>query len=474
VSKICRPRLILPLLLLLLAPGRFLAADDFEHPNSYIGNADWDGGLVLWVEVAGITLDDGISLPLRLRFTSKGKGFLFGKNWWCPLLESTAILPKSHFIEYSTLGGGGEYLARGNQFVSDDGRTKATLDSDEIEIDSGGWVYRYKDGKITEAKTPDGTSLVWKKDGESISLEVAGRRCVLAIMRTGDEAKITISSQKAEFILKQKSDKNGDPVGWVLAFPDGRREEMKLERQACGVTQMTVEGSGGIRGIYRWKTETGELLADSDFTYEMRPTDIGRDLLNRVDGQGQTEWYYFDSDKGAATYKRQDGSRVVSWYDLRRGPAHMKVFRMDTLSGDQKLVSSRLLSYTPEGVLDKEWTEEGERGNNSSKGIRFIALDEAMKLHAETGTLFIDARHPAAFRAGAIPGSVNLSRVAFERDYAGKDSLLKGAKTLVVYCTSRNCEDSSIVATKLHNLGHKNVVVFEGGWAEWWKHSRSR
>ena len=450
--------------------GILLASDDLDHPNSYIGNADWDGGLVLWVEVARVSLEDGTSLPLRVRFSSKEMGSLLGKNWWCPLLESTAILPKSHFIQYSTLGGGGGYLARRNQFVSDDGRTKATLDGNQIEIDSEGWRYHYKDGKITDAKTPNGVSLLWKQEELSIRLELSDGRCLLEMVRSGDQVRITIPSQKSEFCLKQKHDKNGDPTGWTITFPDGRSEIMKLERSTDGVTRMTVEGSDGTRGTYRWKAETGDLVSDTDFTYERRPTDIGRDLLNRVDREGQTEWYYYDSDKGAATYKRQDGSRVVSWYDLRLGPANMKPFRMDTLSRDQKLVSSRLLTYTPEGTLDKEWMEEGERESNPANGIRFIDLKEATKLHAEPGALFVDARDPEAFRAGAIPDSVNLSRTNFERDYAGKDGLLKGAKILVVYCTSRNCEDSSIVATKLHNLGFNNVLVFEGGWAEWWKH----
>jgi rhodanese-related sulfurtransferase len=471
---------------LLSTAGGLFAAGDFEHPNSYIGNADWDGGLVLWVEVAQISLEEGTLLPLRLRFSSKEKDSLFGSHWWCPLLEGRAVLPKSHFIEYSTLGGSGGYLVRKNQFVSGDGRIKGSVDGSAIEIASSGWVYRYRDGKITGATTPQGTSLVWKygENDQFTGLQTKDGKTVAEMIRSGNEVKIAIPSLRGEFSLRRKIGSTGAPVGWVLSFPDGRKQEMGLEVSTNGVTQMTIDSSDGTHGTYRWNTETGALLSDADFTYEMRPTDIGRDLLNRVDSQGLTEWYYYDSAKGAATYKRQDGSRVVSWYDLRRGPSNMKVFRMDTISEDQKLVSSRLLSYTPEGVLEKEWTQEGERvedketrrqgdgviGSSSSKGIRFIHLDEAMSLREKTGALFIDARPPAAFAAGAIPGAINLSRVNFERDYSGKENQLKGAETLVVYCTSRNCEDSSIVATKLSRLGYKNVLVFEGGWAEWWKH----
>lgn len=367
MTKACRNIFIFPLLLGVLIPAATLiAADDFDHPNSYIGNADWDHGLLLWVEVAKIPIGDGTFLPLRLRFTSKEKSAQSDKNWWCPLMESHALLPKNYFIEYSTLGGDGGYLVRANQFVSDDGRTKATLDGNAIEMDSGGWVYHYQEGKITDARAPDGTRLEWKYDGASIRLKVVGGECLAEMTRSGGDLRILLPTLKTEFSLKQKLDRNGDLTGWSLAFPNGRKDDMKLERSANGETKLSVFSSDGTRGIYRWKTETGDLLSDSDFTYEIRPTDLGRDLLNRVDALGLTEWYYYDADKGAATYKRQDGSRVVSWYDLGRGPTNMKVFRMDTMSVDQKLVSSRLLTYTPDGVPD--------RPSKSLASMRFFIL----------------------------------------------------------------------------------------------------
>ncbi|MFZ4775614.1 MAG: rhodanese-like domain-containing protein [Terrimicrobiaceae bacterium] len=481
-----RNQFLIPLLgalaFLLPTSNSLFASVDFEHPNTYIGNADWDGGLVLWVEVAQIPIGEGSFLPLRMRFTSKEKTTQFDSHWWCPLLESRAILPKSHYVEYSTLGGGGGYLVRKNQFVSDNGKIRATVEANSLELTSSGWIYRYRDGKIWEATTPQGTSLLWTygESGECTGIKTKDGKNVLEVARTKSEWKIFIPSLNGAFTLNQKTDVAGNCLGWEMIFPDGRKKEIGMMNGADGVTQMTM--SDGT--TYRLSTESGALLSDSDFSYEMRPADIGRDLLNRVDAGGLTEWYSNDGDKGAATYKRQDGSRVVSWYDLRRGPSNMKPFRMDTISEGQRLVSSRFMTYDSKGELEKEWTEEaalpedrkarGERDGNSemtkSKRIRFIALDEATALHETSETLFIDARTAEAFTAGAIPGAINISRTNFENDYPAKENRIKSAKTLVVYCTSRNCEDSSIVATKLARLGSQNVLVFEGGWAEWWKH----
>ena len=458
------------------------AADDFEHPNTYIGNADWDGGLILWVEVAQIPIGEGTFLPLRLRFTSKAKASQFDSHWWCPLLESRAILPKSYYVEYSTLGGGGGYLVRKNQFLSDNGKIRASIEGSSLELASSGWIYRYSDGKICEATPPQGTSLVWTygESGECTGIKTKDGKNVVEVGRTKSEWKISIPSLNGALSLQQKADVAGNFLGWEMIFPEGRKKEIGMMKGADGVTQMTM--SDGT--TYRWSTESGALLSDSDFTYEVRPADIGRDLLNRVDAGGLTEWYSYDGDKGAATYKRQDGSRVVSWYDLRRGPSNMKPFRMDTISEDQSLVSSRFMTYDSKGELEKEWTEkaalpedrkiqgerDGDREMTKAKRIRFIALDEATALHETSDALFIDARTAEAFSAGAIPGAINISRTNFENDYPAKESRIKSAKTLVVYCTSRNCEDSSIVATKLSRLGYQDVLVFEGGWAEWWKH----
>lgn len=56
--------------LLFLTPIVLEARDDFEHPNSFIGNAGWSGGLERWVEIADVPIGKGICLPLRLRFAS--------------------------------------------------------------------------------------------------------------------------------------------------------------------------------------------------------------------------------------------------------------------------------------------------------------------------------------------------------------------------------------------------------------------
>ena len=455
------------LAVLLSTAGCFLAAGDFEHPNSFIGNAGWSGGLELWIEVGEVPVGDG--LPLRLRFASDvtRENSLFGDHWWCPLLESEGG-QSENYIEWTTLGGGKKFLLKSweSDFRSKDRGTSAHEVGGTCEITSGGWRYQYQDGKIVEAGMPDGKRLIWQyQDGfpTAISRESDGAD-LLRVSRTSDSIKI--HGLLGEFVFRAEPPSN--EARWFLKFPDGREMRIEIVPDGPGISKMTVTDAS--EQVFRWKA--GALLSDNDFTYEIRRADTGEEVLHRVDRKGRTEWYTFDTARGLATYKRQDGSRVMSWYHVEPGPTHMKCFRMDTLSKDQALVSSRLLTYDAGGKVEKEWTEQGAGALAKAPGVRFISVGEAEQLHEQPHVVFIDARKAGEFKHGHIPEALHLGRSSFEADYPAMEARLKAADTLVVYCTSRQCEDSSIVATRLSQLGYESVLVFEGGWAEWWKRHR--
>ena len=464
-------------LLVLGTPLALGARDDFEHPNSFIGNAGWSGGLELWVELADIPVARGISLPLRLRFSSDAirEHPLLGGHWWCPLLECDGK-GTADYIEFTTSGGERSFLLKSNGWRSKDGKASGREVDGIVEIESGPWRYRYKNGRIEQANGPDGVGLRWiYQEGEIVAIErEAGDEQLLQVSRGAGT--VTISGAFGEFHFRRET--SGSATEWFLKFPDGRTQVIEIAPESEDVTQMTIitRWNGATSGNlvpqmrFRWKTSTGELLSDDDFTYEIRRTDTGEDILHRVDRKGRTEWYTFDTARGLATYKRQDGSRVQSWYHVEPGPRYMKCFRMDTLSKDQALVSSRLLTYDAQGNVEKEWIEQGPAA--LEKGGRFIGTEEAEQLHSQSGILFIDARKLGEYKHAHIPAAVHLGRSSFETDYPAMENRLKAADTLVVYCTSRQCEDSSIVATRLSQLGYESVLVFEGGWAEWWKRHR--
>ncbi|MFZ4780546.1 MAG: hypothetical protein ACOYM3_34775, partial [Terrimicrobiaceae bacterium] len=265
-----RIRHFIPGLLVFLIPSVLEAKSDFEHPNSFIGNAGWSGGLELWIEVGEIPVGDGV--PLRLRFASDvtRENSLFGDHWRCPLLESEGG-QSENYIEWTTLGGGKKFLLKSgeSEFRSKDRGTTAHEVGGTCEIASEGWRYQYKDGKIVEAITPDGKRLSWEyQDGfptgirrvsdKGVFVEklpgkqrigwkpmphavVAWASCpwlapapVISINRAGDETDLLNVSRTTDSVKIHGA--FGDFLfrtdlpskDWFLKFPDGRETRIKI------------------------------------------------------------------------------------------------------------------------------------------------------------------------------------------------------------------------------------------------------
>ena len=108
------------------------------------------------------------------------------------------------------------------------------------------------------------------------------------------------------------------------------------------------------------------------------------------------------------------------------------------------------------------------------EGVGLVSLEQAIAWQNGPGVIFVDARGKNAYIKDHIPGAVRLGQRTFEQDYPLVEGQLRGSAKIVIYCTSRQCDDSVIVANKLTTLGYRNLFLFEGGWAEWWKYHRKK
>lgn len=432
---------------------------DFEAPNSMIGEAGWSGGLETWFEVAEVAAVDGERLRLVLRFVSdpRPEGGMFSSGWWCPLLEPR-LSREAKGLRFFTLGGGQWYLFErpDGTFSSRSGAAVGKTSGEGWEIRIRGWTYLFERERLIRVVAPGGGVFEWTwGEGGVRAITFDGREIVRVENRE-------VSGPWGRFSF------GGSDRAWELTFPDGQVLKIEQRDFDTGETEMTVRGRHGSRA-YRWTTADGMLLSDGVFRYEKRRTDMGEEVLHRIDRDGRTEWYTFDVGRGLATYKRQDGTRVMSWYFTEDGPLYMKAFRMDTISPEFERISTRRVEYDATGKSVREWTEAGSGRFPAAGDFRRIDLEEAKSLHGREGVVFIDARSAGAYERGHIPGAIRIGRKTYDEDYPQHQEKLRGAKTMVVYCTSRQCEDSGIVATRLIEGGHGAVLIFEGGWAEWWK-----
>ncbi len=127
-------------------------------------------------------------------------------------------------------------------------------------------------------------------------------------------------------------------------------------------------------------------------------------------------------------------------------------------------------------------TDAQSQDGNASEGervpYRFIELAEAKDLWQyredapNGGIYFIDARRPASFASGHIPGAHEVDPYGRMADFLPDDFVqrLRNAMYVVVYCTGGQCEDSRSVAHELfygYRIPKEVLTVFEGGIEEW-------
>ena len=79
--------------------------------------------------------------------------------------------------------------------------------------------------------------------------------------------------------------------------------------------------------------------------------------------------------------------------------------------------------------------------------------------------VLVDALGPISFAAAHLPGAVNIppERV----DALAPRRIPSLSSEVVVYCQNPRCESSVEVATRLVELGYRNVSHYAGGKDEW-------
>jgi len=96
-----------------------------------------------------------------------------------------------------------------------------------------------------------------------------------------------------------------------------------------------------------------------------------------------------------------------------------------------------------------------------------VDADFVLQAGNAPGTLLLDARAAAVYRAGHIPGALSLPLAEFSRAFPELEARLRPAGLLVLYCSDRTCGDSSELARRLWDKGLKNLLLYKGGMEDW-------
>ncbi len=106
------------------------------------------------------------------------------------------------------------------------------------------------------------------------------------------------------------------------------------------------------------------------------------------------------------------------------------------------------------------------KNNNKVNFIKLLNSDEAKDFFNKGDALFIDARDPWDYSEKHIYNSINLPEFNFNPNNPLLKFLDKNG-IYITYCSANECDLSKKLATKLKNLGFKNVYVYTDGIEKW-------
>lgn len=100
---------------------------------------------------------------------------------------------------------------------------------------------------------------------------------------------------------------------------------------------------------------------------------------------------------------------------------------------------------------------------NQADGVQVLEVATYEKKMAQPDVQLIDVRTPEEFSQGHIENAVNIDFMA--DDFDAKVASLDKEKPVLVYCKSGG--RSAKAATRLKELGFKNITDLDGGISSW-------
>ena len=88
------------------------------------------------------------------------------------------------------------------------------------------------------------------------------------------------------------------------------------------------------------------------------------------------------------------------------------------------------------------------------------------KLEEGESFVLVDALAPMVYAHSHLPGAINLPSSNVSPDRVAR-RIPDRTTEIVVYCSSEDCDDSHVTASKLLQLGYTNVKHYAGGKDEW-------
>ena len=102
----------------------------------------------------------------------------------------------------------------------------------------------------------------------------------------------------------------------------------------------------------------------------------------------------------------------------------------------------------------------------ASSGFPIVSRDEVKKNIETRESILIDARTEFEYEIDHIESAISIPYDAGNLpELIDKYDLRNNS--IIVYCTSIDCNAAEVLATKLRALDCKNLSIYSGGWEDW-------
>jgi rhodanese-related sulfurtransferase len=96
-----------------------------------------------------------------------------------------------------------------------------------------------------------------------------------------------------------------------------------------------------------------------------------------------------------------------------------------------------------------------------------VQVATVKRFYDARAALFLDARDPAEYEAGHIPGAIRLTNPEAQNEPERLQALPVNGRPIICYCEGGACEASLDLARFLIESGYRKVLVYMGGYPEW-------
>ena len=135
----------------------------------------------------------------------------------------------------------------------------------------------------------------------------------------------------------------------------------------------------------------------------------------------------------------------------------MKAARETLRQAGVLLVAACVPAIVAAAIVRPPWSEDALREGE-------ITLSEALR---QPAPLWIDARSAADFSSEHVPGALPLNEDHWAELIPAVLQQWHSGQVSIVYCSSRGCQASHEVATRLKEFDLGPIYVLKGGWEAW-------